>query len=118
MPRSITLIASGDLRLAANQVCWPAQQQVEAAVSKAIESLGYTVKRGHPYMADKKHGFIDSQKYGMEVFREYRLERSADGRRSGLAIQPSCAARPAVLIKAPFSQSRTGAVNGPVWWAC
>lgn len=70
MPRSITLIASGDLRIAANQVCWPAQQQVEAAVTKAIESFGCTVKRGHPYLPGKRHGFIDSQKYGMQVFRD------------------------------------------------
>lgn len=70
MPRRITLVASGDLRLAANQVCWPAQQEVEAAVTRAIERFGFTVKRGHPYEPKKKHGFIDSQKYGMQVFRD------------------------------------------------
>ncbi len=70
MPRSVTLIASGDLRLSANQVCWPAQEQTEAAVSKAVENFGHTVTRGHPFLPEKKHGFIDSQKYGMQVFRE------------------------------------------------
>ena len=30
--------------------------------------LGGTVIRAHPYDPVKKHGFIDSQKYGMEVF--------------------------------------------------
>ena len=70
MPRSVTVIASGDLRLSANQVCWPAQEQTEAAVSKAIETFGRTVERGHPYLPEKKHGFIDSQKYGLEVFRD------------------------------------------------
>jgi hypothetical protein len=69
MPKTVVLIASGDLRLSANQVCWPAQQQVEEAVVKAIEGFGYQVKRGHPADAMKQHGFIDSQKYGMEVFR-------------------------------------------------
>ncbi len=64
------LIASGDLRLSANQVCWPAQQQVEQAVVQAIENCGFDVKRGHPVDPVKKHGFIDSQKYGMEVFRD------------------------------------------------
>jgi len=65
----VILVASGDLRLAANRVCWPAQERVEQAVTKAIEVFGVRVKRGHPMDAIKQHGFIDSQKYGMEVFR-------------------------------------------------
>ncbi len=70
MSRAVTLIASGDLRLPANRVCWPAQERVEQSVTRAIESFGFEVKRGHPFDAVKQHGFIDSQKYGMEVFRE------------------------------------------------
>ena len=69
MSKSVVLIASGDLRLSANRVCWPAQASVEAAVTKAINGFGFDVKRGHPFDPDKQHGFIDSQKYGMEVFR-------------------------------------------------
>ncbi len=68
MPKSVVLIASGDLRLSANRVCWPAQVSVEAAVTKAVVSFGFDVKRGHPYDPAKEHGFIDSQKYGMAVF--------------------------------------------------
>ncbi len=68
MPKSVVLIASGDLRLSANQVCWPAQASVEAAVTQAINSFGFEVKRGHPFDPAKQHGFIDSQKYGMAVF--------------------------------------------------
>src|ERR1700691_4417076 len=64
----VVLIASGDLRLAANQNCCAAQKQVEAAVSAAVESFGFSVTRGHPYDAQKQHGFLDSQKYGMQVF--------------------------------------------------
>ncbi len=70
MPEPVILIASGDLRLSANQKCWPAQHRVEAAVTAAIEKQGYTVKRGHPVDPIKGHGFIDSQRYGMDVFRE------------------------------------------------
>jgi hypothetical protein len=70
MPGSIALVASGDLRLSANQVCWPAQQSVEEALTRAIEKFGYQVNRAHPFDPVKKHGFIDSQKYGMEVFRQ------------------------------------------------
>ncbi len=69
MPEPVILIASGDLRLSANQVCWPAQKAAEEAVMSAIRRLGREVKRGHPEDPVKKHGFIDSQKYGMEVFR-------------------------------------------------
>ncbi|MGB9604307.1 MAG: fucose isomerase [Bryobacteraceae bacterium] len=70
MPEPVILIASGDLRLAANQVCWPAQQEVEEKVMEAIRRQGRAVRRGHPYDPEKGHGFIDSQKRGLEVFRE------------------------------------------------
>src|SRR5947208_1625692 len=69
MSKTVITIASGDLRLSANQVCWPAQEQVERSVTQAIEQFGYHVQRGHPFDSAKKHGFIDSQKYGMQVFR-------------------------------------------------
>lgn len=69
MPDSVILIASGDLRLSANQTCWPAQESAEKAVTQAIRRFGFDVQRGHPYDPVKRHGFIDSQKYGMEVFR-------------------------------------------------
>src|SRR5581483_5082269 len=67
---TIYLVASGDLRLSANQNCWPAQERVESAVIAALEREGRKVRRAHPYDPERKHGFIDSQKYGMEVFRE------------------------------------------------
>jgi hypothetical protein len=70
MPHPVILIASGDLRPAANQLCWPAQKTVEDAVTDQIRKLGHDVRRGHPIDAKKGHGFIDSQRYGMEVFRQ------------------------------------------------
>ena len=69
-PKSVTLIASGDLRLSANQKCEPAQAAMEAQITAAFEREGVKVERGHPYDPAKGHGFIDSQKYGMEVFRK------------------------------------------------
>lgn len=36
----------------------------------AIQRLGREVRRGHPIDPAKQHGFIDSQRYGMEVFRQ------------------------------------------------
>jgi hypothetical protein len=65
---TIYLVANGDLRLSANQVCWPAQLAMEKALTAAVERLGARVVRAHPYKPKLKHGFIASQKEGMEIF--------------------------------------------------
>jgi hypothetical protein len=65
----IHLVANGDLRLAANQQCEAAQAAMERKVIAAVERLGSRVQRAHGYDPEKKHGFIDSQKRGIEVFR-------------------------------------------------
>lgn len=67
--RDIILVASGDSRLSANQVCWPAQAELEATVTATFAALGQRVVRGHPIDAAKGHGFIDGQAHGIEVFR-------------------------------------------------
>jgi len=69
MPDKVILVASGDLRPSANLTCWEAQKRVEECVMAAIRREGREVERGHPYDPVKGHGFIDSQKYGIEVFR-------------------------------------------------
>jgi hypothetical protein len=63
------LVASGDLRLSANQVCWPAQQDMENRVIEAFAREGVTVRRGHPYDPELKHGFIWNQRMGIDVFK-------------------------------------------------
>jgi len=67
--RQVQLVASGDLRLSANQTCWPAQHEMEESLGAAIRSFGYEVVRAHPYRQDERHGFIASQKEGLEAFR-------------------------------------------------
>ncbi len=67
--KTVQIIASGDLRLAANQTCWPAQKAMEDALAKALKAEGWEARRSHPYDAKKKHGFIASQREGIEVFR-------------------------------------------------
>ncbi len=74
-PRHLYLVSNGDLRLSANQQCWPEQAKMEAILTKALKAEGWTVLRAHPYDKRKKHGFIDSQKMGLEVFR--RLDPDA-----------------------------------------
>jgi hypothetical protein len=64
----IYLVASGDLRLSANQVCWPAQAEMEQKIGDAFAAEGWTVKRAHPYDASLGHGFIWNQRMGMDIF--------------------------------------------------
>jgi hypothetical protein len=66
--RTILLVANGDLRQSANEVCWAAQEAMERALTAAVEGFGYKLVRAHPYKPAVKHGFISSQKEGMEVF--------------------------------------------------
>ena len=73
--RCVYLIASGDMRLSANQVCWSAQQAMEALLVQAVNAAGFDVVRAHPYREEVKHGFIASQREGIEVFR--RLDPDA-----------------------------------------
>src|SRR4030095_1927719 len=46
----------------------------EAALGKALEREGAGVIRAHPFDKAKGHGFIDSQKMGLEVFRKIPKE--------------------------------------------
>jgi hypothetical protein len=64
----VLLVASGDLRLSANQTCWPAQEAMEKALGEAVAECGFKLVRAHPYKKEEQHGFISSQKEGMEVF--------------------------------------------------
>ncbi len=64
----VLLVASGDLRLSANQNCWPAQYEMEQALTRAVADAGYELVRAHRYKSNEQHGFIGSQKEGLEVF--------------------------------------------------
>ena len=66
--REVLLVASGDLRQSANQVCWPAQAQMEEKLIEAFRQEGFTLRRAHPYDERLKHGFICSQRMGMDIF--------------------------------------------------
>ena len=68
--KTVYLMANGDLRLAANQKCEAAQAHMEQQIVAAFEAEGVRVKRAHAFDPSKGHGFIDSQRRGMEVFRD------------------------------------------------
>ena len=70
MPRlkTVLLVANGDLRQSANQVCWPAQAAMEKKLAAAVAGFGSQLVRAHPYKPRVKHGFIASQQEGLAVF--------------------------------------------------
>jgi hypothetical protein len=65
---TVYYVVSGDLRPAANTICWPTQKRFEEDVRRAVTSLGWDLVRGHEVDPVKGHGFIDSQRRGIEVF--------------------------------------------------
>jgi len=69
-PLHAYLVANGDLRLSANQKCWPEQAKMENQLTQALRAEGWKVVRAHEFDPAKKHGFIASQKMGLEVFRQ------------------------------------------------
>jgi len=70
----VLLITSGDLRLSANQVCWPAQRDMEERLTAAFAQKGFKLVRAHAYCEREKHGFISSQRQGMDVFMQIHPE--------------------------------------------
>jgi hypothetical protein len=70
----VLLVTSGDLRQSANQVCWPAQRDMEERLTAAFSQKGYKLIRAHAYDEKVKHGFISSQRQGMDVFMKIHPE--------------------------------------------
>ncbi len=68
-PRTAYLIASGDLRESANVAGWPTQVELEAAVTGVLRGLGWEVVRANEVDPETGHGFISSQRMGLEVFK-------------------------------------------------
>jgi len=66
--KEVVLITSGDLRESANKVCWPAQEELERELTRCFAGQGVTVRRAFPVDVEKGHGFISSQRMGMDVF--------------------------------------------------
>jgi hypothetical protein len=64
----VLLVTSGDLRLSANLVCWPAQKDLEERLTAAFAKEGFRLIRAFPVDLVTGHGFISSQRMGMDVF--------------------------------------------------
>ena len=72
--KTVYIVASGDLRLSANLAGWSTQQQLEADFARAVDRFSFGVERAHGVNPETGHGFIDSQRAGMEVFRNIPAE--------------------------------------------
>jgi hypothetical protein len=73
-PKTAYLIASGDLRESANTAGWATQVALEAAISAAFAEQGWSVVRANPVDPVTGHGFISSQRMGLEVFRSIPVD--------------------------------------------
>jgi hypothetical protein len=72
--KTVYLVASGDLRPSANESCWPAQARMERKLGEVVASTGRRLVRAHPYDPKARHGFISSQRQGMDVFAAMDLD--------------------------------------------
>jgi hypothetical protein len=68
-PLTAYLIASGDLRESANVAGWGTQAELEARLEAAFSELGWSVVRANPVDPATGHGFISSQRMGLDVFK-------------------------------------------------
>ena len=68
--KTVYLIPSGDSRESANVPAWPYQQELERIVTEAVEAAGWSVQRAFEPDPEFGHGFIRSQRMGIEVFRD------------------------------------------------
>lgn len=66
--KKVYLISNGDFRDAADVVCWPMQSQTLKAVAAAFSRLGVKTEVLPKYDAAKKHGFVNKQCVGTEIF--------------------------------------------------
>lgn len=68
-PHTAWLISSGDLREGPNRSGWPTQEKMEGALARALDGLGWSIERANPVDPATGHGFISSQRMGLEVFK-------------------------------------------------
>jgi hypothetical protein len=73
-PKTAYLVASGDLRPAANLAGWPTQAKMEADLTAAFAELGWVVRRANPVDPVTGHGFISNQRMGLEVFKRIPVD--------------------------------------------
>lgn len=66
--KEAVLVTSGDLRESANIACWPAQKAFEEKLVQSFEQQGVHLRRAVPVNPITGHGFVSSQRMGMDIF--------------------------------------------------
>jgi hypothetical protein len=69
-PQTAYLVTSGDSRERANVASWPTQVQLERILTDELERNGWQLQRALPVGEDAPHGFVSSQRQGIEVFKD------------------------------------------------
>ena len=73
-PETAYLISSGDLRESANVAGWETQSQMDSDVTAALAECRLSVVRANGVDPATGHGFISSQRMGMEVFKSIPID--------------------------------------------
>lgn len=68
------LIPSGDSRQHRNRTTWPAQNRLESRLQRVFAGRRISLQRALPYDPQLGHGFITSQRMGMDVFQHIHPE--------------------------------------------
>ena len=73
-PMTAWLIASGDLREAPNRSGWDRQEQMEDSLGQVLGEFGWSIERANPIDPATGHGFISSQRMGLETFKHIPVD--------------------------------------------
>ena len=73
-PNMAWLISSGDLRESPNRSGWATQAKMEAALASVLSTMGWSVTRANDVDPSTGHGFISSQRMGLEVFKSIPVD--------------------------------------------
>ncbi len=107
--RTVYLVASGDLRESANVAGWPTQVELERVLTDAFAANGWKVVRANDVDPETGHGFISSQRMGLEVFATIRPTRRSSSRRpcgsTATTCWPGCARTAAPCSRPPTSRA-------------
>ena len=91
---------------------------MERRLGQAIAAAGFEVVRSHPYKEDVRHGFIASQREGIEVFRAIDPRAPLIVAEAVWQYSHHVLAGPDYASRARFSPSPTGRARGRDWLAC
>jgi hypothetical protein len=68
-PRTAFLVTSGDSREPANVNSWPTQVELERIIATELDRNGWQVRRAAEVPEGASHGFVSSQREGIELFK-------------------------------------------------